>query len=315
MVFSGHGVTPAASFRIRSAMHETFPITEVKTEWVLEPEEMGSKRKFWYGRSGEQSRRWLFKYPQTGTGQHWAEKIAAEIAGVLGIPRAEVELAVFTGEQGSITKSFVINDLELVHGNQILSAYVLGYNPEKKFHQADHSIANVFSALDRVFVENVAKQKAKALFAEYMILDALIGNTDRHHENWGVLRRRKDDEWDGFLAPSFDHASSLGRELRDDRRERRLAETRIGAYLESGRGAVYWSADDARGPSPLELVRRASRVYPELFRRALEKIDRIEDDVDNLLRRMPDGWMSPFEMKFASEMVHYSLGQLREVRR
>ena len=296
-------------------MHDTFLITEVKSEWVLEPEEMGSKRKFWYRQPGEPSWRCLFKYPQTGTGQHWAEKLAAEIAEMLGIPSADVGLAVFNGTQGSIAKSFMIKDYELVHGNQILSAHVQEYALDKNFQQSDHNLPNIFAALEEVFVEATEQQKAKALFAEYLVLDALVGNTDRHHENWGVLRTRKDDTWYGYLAPSFDHASSLGRELRDDRRERRLGETRIGAYVESGRGAVYWSAHEARGPSPLELVRRATRVYPELFRPALAKIDRFGGNVDDLFLRIPDGWMSPFEMKFASEMVHYSIGQLQEVRR
>ena len=251
-----------------------FPITKVEPEWVLEPEQMGSKRKFWYGQDGDDSRPSLFKYPRIRTGEHWAEKLAAEVAGMLGIPRAEVELAVFNGEHGSITKSFAINDLELVHGNQILSAYVQGYDPETKFRQADHTLSNALAALDQIFVEDPARHKAKALFAEYLVLDALIGNTDRHHENWGVLRKRKDEKWYGFLAPSFDHASSLGRELRDDKRERRLGESRINAYIERGCGAVYWSEDDPRGVSPLELVRRATREYAELFRPALEKIDR-----------------------------------------
>lgn len=43
----------------------------------------------------------------------------------------------------------------------------------------------------------------------------MIGNVDRHHENWGILRKRVDGEWYGRLAPTFDHASSLGRELVD----------------------------------------------------------------------------------------------------
>lgn len=48
--------------------------------------------------------------------------------------------------------------------------------------------------------------------AGYVTLDALILNTDRHHENWALIRARSSD---GRLihrvAPTFDHASSLGR--------------------------------------------------------------------------------------------------------
>ena len=201
------------------------------------------------------------------------------------------------------------------HPNQILKASVPGSNPEKKFGQADHTLDNALTALDGNFTLDTAKHKAKSYFAEYLVLDAVIGNTDRHHENWGMLRQRHDLEWLQFLAPSFDHASSLGRELVDDRRASLLKRDRIGDYVEMGRGAIYWSSEDDRGPSPLELVRRATGAYPDLLRPALRKVDRLENEVDNLFRRMPNpnGWISPLAKEFAAAMIHYSIDQLREV--
>jgi hypothetical protein len=43
-----------------------------------------------------------------------------------------------------------------------------------------------------------------------LVLDALIANTDRHHENWGVLAGAR------VLAPSFDHGTAWGFNLRDE---------------------------------------------------------------------------------------------------
>ena len=293
-----------------------FPVINILSEWVLEPEEMGSKRKFWYRAPGENQRRWLFKSPQERTGQHWAEKIAAEIAGVLGIRRAAVELAGFNGQQGSATKSFVHSGLELVHGNQLLSTLIQDYEPEKRFHQADHTVENILTAVDTIFGDKVSKIDAKSRLAEYLVLDAMIGNTDRHHENWGVLRRRKNDVWYGVVAPSFDHASSLGRELLDDRRDRLLTENRVGNYVERGRGAIYWSTEGAHGPSPIELVRRTAPCYPDIFRPALTKIEKLDETlVDDLLARMPEEWMSRSAKEFATALMRYSIGQLKEVLR
>lgn len=72
------------------------------------------------------------------------------------------------------------------------------------------------------------------------MLDAVIGNTDRHHENWGILRKRVGDRWQGMVAPTFDHASSLGRELRDegDGKSRRqiLRQKQIGRTQRKRRG-------------------------------------------------------------------------------
>ena len=77
-------------------MSDLYPIVKVERESVHESEEMmGSKNKFWYLDPMEEEEYWLFKYPRCNTGEHWAEKIAAEVAALLEIPHARVELAVF----------------------------------------------------------------------------------------------------------------------------------------------------------------------------------------------------------------------------
>jgi hypothetical protein len=46
------------------------------------------------------------------------------------------------------------------------------------------------------------------------MLDAWIGNGDRHHLNWGLVRNKLTPNIIEtiHLAPTYDHASSLGRE-------------------------------------------------------------------------------------------------------
>jgi hypothetical protein len=61
-------------------------------------------------------------------------------------------------------------------------------------------------------------QAIQNAMARYFVLDALICNTDRHHENWGFLMTYQPVDSENVndqlkMAPSFDHASSLGREL------------------------------------------------------------------------------------------------------
>ena len=155
---------------------------------------------------------------------------------------------------------------------------------------------------------------AKLKIAEFVVLDAVIGNTDRHHQNWGLLREYVGkDSWIRRVAPSFDHASSLGRELQDERRKMLLKEDRVGSYAtaKKGCGEIYWSAKDRRGLTPLELVRRAGRVYPAFFRPALEKLKRLDDSViSDLVNRVPDDWMSPLARKFAIALMCYNLERL-----
>ncbi len=296
---------------------DSYPILTIQPEWVLEEEAMGSKRKFWF-RQPDDGAGWLFKYPQPNTGQHWTEKIAAEIAEELEILHAKVELALFDGVKGSATESFAREGRELYHGNQILAGQVLGYDPVKRFRQSSHTLANIFAALDRVFRRPELAVAAKQRMAEYLVLDALIGNTDRHHENWGILVKQTPKGRTRIIAPSFDHASSLGRELLDDTpgkcRVRILKENRIGHYAENAPGAIYWDENDKRAISPLELVRRAARMHPDLFRRAFVLLDKLEkQSLERIVERVPPGWMSGVARQFAIELTCYNLTQLKKI--
>lgn len=151
------------------------------------------------------------------------------------------------------------------------------------------------------------------------VLDAFIGNTDRHHENWGILLKREGDQWTGLLAPTFDHASSLGRELLDSSegkcRERILQEGRIGAYAEKASGAIFWNRDDKRGLSPLELVRRATDLHLKLFGPALSRLQQLDrGTVEAIIESVPPDWMTPLAREFAVELMCYSMGELKRLR-
>ena len=293
-----------------------YPILEIQPDWVRESEAMGSKDKFWY-RDGD-GPDWLFKFPQPNTGQHWSEKIAAEVADGLDILHAQVELAVFQGVRGSATASFARDDREVYYGNQVLAGHVLGYDPGKQFRQSDHTLDNIFLALERVFLAPEAARWAKERLADYLVLDALIGNTDRHHENWGILRKKTERGWQGMLAPTFDHASSLGRELVDDSagkcRRRLLAEGRLAQYAEKAPGAIFWQVTDKHGISPLELVRRAAGLHPELFAPALKRLEKLDRArLHMIVTRVPEDWMSELARDFAVTLMCYTLNQLKKI--
>lgn len=294
-----------------------YAIEEVLPEWALRPEDMGSKEKFWYRRPDRLHNR-LFKYPHPGTGEHWAEKIAAEVAKLIGIPCARVTLAVCDGVRGSSSWSFVGHKQELFHGNQLLADALASYDPTQKFRQFSHTLENIFRAIEQTFVGEEVHHNARGHIAGYLVFDALIGNTDRHHENWGLLLSSSKDGWGGSIAPSFDHATSLGRELIDNGdgkcRQSILDEDRIGAYSEKARGAVYLSSDIRHAPSPLALVRQATQSYPKIFLNALNKLSNLQPAALNVcVERVPDDWMSPLAKRFAVALMCYNLIELRRL--
>jgi len=196
-------------------MAEPYPIFELKTDRPALIEQLGSKPKFWF-RLADDEQPWLFKFAREGTGKHWAKKIAAELAVKIELPAARVELAEFTGKRGLASRSFVrrMEGFDLVHGDELLAGHVIGYDRTKVFRQSSHSISNIVQAIGAVFPEAGARDAQLTRFARLMVLDALIGNTDRHHQNWGILRRvRPNGGIEHEVAPSFDHASALGRNV------------------------------------------------------------------------------------------------------
>ena len=283
---------------------------------------MGSKDKFWFQDPNDTNEcNWLFKFPTENTGQHWAEKVAYEIARRMRILAPRVELArCYTADsepsRGSAARGFQ-SDYELFHGNQILVGMDQSYDPERRFGQSMHTVQRIFDSMS-VFESDEFAEACRIKLAEYLVLDAVIGNVDRHHENWGVLGKRVDGRWKGRLAPTFDHASSLGRELVDTgaskSRERFLNELGVDRYAEQGHGAVFAGEGNRRGPSPLELVRWCVRHsdYQWLFRTALRKVDNLtSESVVDIVARIPVSWMTELSKEFVIRLVDYNLCELR----
>ena len=291
-----------------------FPILQVLPENEIQPEGMGSKVKSWYLMPEENESPWLFKRPQRNdSGEHWAEKIAAEIAEFLGVPHARVELAEYRGNRGSVTEIISPENYSLIHGNEVLESVDFPLAMEElNFHASDHTLENIWLALDRTFESDSACVEAKARFAEYLVLDAVVGNTDRHSENWGILQRQEAPRSIESLAPSYDHGSSLGHELMEERRERWLKQG-IGVYVEGGRGEIYWQNTDRHGPSPLQLIRLAVSQYPEPFGNAVAKVENLDDStLQGIVNALPEDWMEPSAKTFALELMRYSCRKLRE---
>ena len=164
-------------------MSEFYPILKVGPRWGMTDEPIGRKIKYWCRLENKRRNTWLFKYPRSNTGEHWAEKIGAALAGLMVMPHARVELATLNGDRGSVSESFLQDDQILIHGNQILDTTLDKYDHEMRFHQSNHTLENIFVAIETIFSNEYHVLKAKIQMGSYLVLDALIGNTDRHHEN------------------------------------------------------------------------------------------------------------------------------------
>lgn len=283
-----------------------YAIVNIALQAREDTEQLGSKPKFWVLLKGQ---RWLFKEARPNTGEDWAEKAAAEIAHALDINAATVELAEYAGKVGCISRNFIDVDAgeALVHGNEIMAWKVTGYDKTKISRQADHTLENIQLAI-RALSDFANTDDVLTELAGYIVLDALIGNTDRHHENWGLRLHAPVATQTRLLsaAPSFDHASSLGRELLDARRAKLLAHKQVGNYIRSpkARGGIFRDPQQAHGENPLRLVQVAAMAYPKYFKPALERVATVDPQLlHDIFERLPPERVAEPAKQFAETMV------------
>jgi hypothetical protein len=125
-----------------------FTICEVPENAAEESEQLGTKPKFWF--TSVDGRKLLFKEARPGTGEDWAEKLASELSGLIGLPHAEYHLASWRGRRGVVTQSFVPDRSRLILGNELLGRVVTGYDGEKVYDQRQHTVRTVMALLHRI---------------------------------------------------------------------------------------------------------------------------------------------------------------------
>jgi hypothetical protein len=144
------------------------------------------------------------------------------------------------------------------------------------------------------------------------MLDALIGNQDRHDENWGIITV------DGaqFLQPTFDHASSLGRNESDvarvDRLTTRDKNRAMSAYVERARSALY-SATSTRPLSTLEAFVSGARYDMPAARYWQVRLAGLDDaSIYDVIWRVDQERMSGAAKQFAFEMLQLNKQRILE---
>jgi hypothetical protein len=268
----------------------------------------------------------LFKEARRETGEDWAEKVAAELATFLGLPHAVYELAICGRDKGVITPRITTFDQKLVHGNELLVELHPDYAERNARYRApEHTVSTVVHALDEpefgIGLPDGGDLPPEVtgpsgLFAGYLLLDALIGNTDRHHENWAIIElQRPDIEERYVLAPTFDHASSLGRNEPLDRIRERLA-TRdenftAEAYARRARSGLHSSADPSVPLAPLDAFGEIHRYVPEAVDAWRERLERVSDEaLDKLLHQVPVERMHELQKEFVRRFIRYNRTEL-----
>lgn len=300
-----------------------YPIFNLSEAANIQPETVGSKEKTWVAveaGGGLQSGRYLFKVGRPGTGENWAEKASCEIAKVMQLPCADYELAIREDQQGVLSRSFIPDGASLFLGNSLLARTISGYDGSKQFNQLKYTLETVVGLLKRLetfigppLANGIPRLRLLDFFVGYIVLDTLIGNTDRHHENWGIITASGSNAGDQpqyFLAPTFDHASSLGRSETDEKRLFRLrtADERatVEAYAARARSAFY---EEGTTQTLLnsDVLARLKQYRPRAVQFWADQVKNLSDDTfTSIFRSFDSSWISEPAIEFAQRMIAFN---------
>jgi hypothetical protein len=114
--------------------------------------------------------------------EFWSEIIASEVGEMLGLDILPYHIAKRGNVFGCLSKSMFSLDEDFIEGGKYIQAYAPQFKPENTSQRNEYTFDLIVQSLK--FVD---KTKYINDIIEVIVFDALIGNSDRHQENWGVI--------------------------------------------------------------------------------------------------------------------------------
>jgi hypothetical protein len=241
--------------------------------------------------------------------EFWSEIIASAIGKELGFDTLQYDIALNNAEVGCLSKSMIdANKNNLSEIINYLWGYDSNYKPEDKNSRTKYTFHFIEKALTKYKLEDKMHHIITTI-----IFDSLIGNGDRHQENWGFIipnihrtnhEKQKNNIVDsnqfrlslskkGVFAPIYDSGSCLGRELLDAKVEKMLNDDQmLSAYINRDSCEIRW--DDGKKTSHFLLLKKIMEQpnYKKIVENEIKRVEKtfdikriakIVDDIDNPL--------------------------------
>ena len=127
------------------------------------------------------------------TQEPFNELIANKIMNNLEIKNVEYKIEWKNGNAQSVCKNFLKKEQELIHAFDF--AHIIKEKSDK--------YKEFLSVCENNNIKNIERN-----IGQMLVVDYIIGNTDRHFNNFGFLRNTKTLSYEGF-APVYDSGNSL----------------------------------------------------------------------------------------------------------
>ncbi|PGX79611.1 phosphatidylinositol kinase [Bacillus thuringiensis] len=290
----------------------------------------GSKEKRWY-RSLDKNQLALFKLPISmtsdsspgegeSTGEVWSEKICSEIGNYIGFPTHNVDIGALLIDDEAI-EYYGLNGKDIKTGDKVFGALCWSFLDEAKDSlvegadmimdfdetydrdtlQGKHEIYN-FDLLYRLFDENGIIDH---LF-QMILFDTLIGNTDRHQDNFGVIRNEENGRQK--FAPLYDNSSSLGREMNEGRIKLMLRdENMFNSYIFGKKSSTLIRWEESWTKKKLNIIEfyeNVKKAHPQEVNKHLSNVAKLTDEVlESIIYKVPPIVMSEPKKELVNKIL------------
>ena len=206
-------------------------------------------------------------YPNESITEH----LLTRIGQLLGLKMAESYLVSAHGQIRFLSRYFLKRNQNLVHGAEIFSDYL----KDEEFVEEVEQVGAAqdffsFQFIEEAIREQFPDQTSSILegYTQMLAFDAIVGNNDRHHYNWGVVvhGHRKHEP---YFSPIYDSAraffwndsESKLEVIKKDPNPKRLPAF-IARYVKNSRPKTGW--DGVNRPNHFALIQNIYQDYPDL---------------------------------------------------
>ncbi len=202
--------------------------------------------------------------------QFWAEVIAYRVGCLMGVevPPAFVAFDSEANQFAALIEWFYVYPFSSTDQNLYISGgeYMKRLIPEYDQKKGKQHNVQTFVRFMNTVIKPVGETAFDPLLdlARIFIFDSLIGNTDRHQDNWGIVWKIKNEEiYEARLSPAFDNGTSLGHEILDSKLENFLDLERLNSYVKRGRHHIRWTLKSPNQCGHLELIELFVEKFPQ----------------------------------------------------
>ncbi|HBP40999.1 MAG: hypothetical protein ACTJG4_09565 [Vreelandella alkaliphila] len=222
------------------------------------------------------------RYPN----QYWAEVIAFHIGRLMGLTLPPVFIAIDSvrNEPGTVNEWFIgyadSKEARYFPGGDYLQRRISGFDRDKGRQHNLTTIIELSRLLER---GGWLADDWREYWGLCLCFDALIGNTDRHQENWGVIWGENGPS--ARYTPYFDNGTSLGHELQSRKMQSMMHDShQLNAYLRRGRHHMRWAKEDQNRLPLIQGVAQYCQQFPIARPILIERLQRwCDDDLRKIL--------------------------------